>query len=271
MPELPEVETSCRGIRPHIEDQLLEQVTVRNGRLRWPVPEAELLALQGKRLEAVTRRGKYIKLIFNSGYVLLHLGMSGNVRIVKASEPVLKHDHIDFAFTNGNILRLNDPRRFGCCLYQEGLDQEHGLLGVLGPEPLSEAFDAELLWQRSRGKKQAVKTFIMDSHVVVGVGNIYAAEALFRAGINPKRAAGNISKKRYIVLTDAIKTVLAAAIEQGGTTLKDFVGSDGKPGYFKQELQVYGRVGEPCNICGKNIKNVNLGQRSTFYCGSCQK
>ncbi|NRB37837.1 MAG: bifunctional DNA-formamidopyrimidine glycosylase/DNA-(apurinic or apyrimidinic site) lyase [Pseudomonadales bacterium] len=271
MPELPEVETSCRGIKPHIEGATLQKVTVRNAKLRWPVPVAELTALEGRTLNAVQRRGKYLKLIFDSGYILLHLGMSGNVRIVQQDEVIQKHDHIDFSFTNGNILRLNDPRRFGCCLYQADNSVEHDLLKVLGPEPLADVFNAELLYQCSRGKKQAVKTFIMDGHVVVGVGNIYAAESLFRAGINPKRAAGNISKARYIILVQVIKAVLAEAIAQGGTTLKDFVGGDGKPGYFKQELQVYGRAGEPCTICSQNIKKINQGQRSTFYCSHCQK
>lgn len=272
MPELPEVETSCRGIRPHILDSTLLEVTVRNGRLRWPVPEADLVALQGLSLLDVQRRGKYLKLVFESGYILMHLGMSGNVRIVAAAEGVGKHDHLDFRFSNGNILRMNDPRRFGCCLFQFDRSIDHPLLAALGPEPLSDDFDAEQLFQRSRGKKQAVKAFIMDSHVVVGVGNIYASEALFRAGINPKRAAGNISKSRYLLLVQSIKAVLAAAIEQGGTTLKDFVGGDGKPGYFKQQLMAYGRAGEPCLRCDDaSIKKLTQGQRSTYYCPACQK
>ena len=271
MPELPEVETSCRGIKPHISGQTLSTFTVRNGRLRWPVPVAEITALEGRVLQDVQRRGKYLKLMFDCGYVIIHLGMSGNVRIVQGDEPVQKHDHLDFSFANGNILRLNDPRRFGCCLYQADINSDHSLLAVLGPEPLHDSFNAESLYQQSRGKKQAIKMFIMDSHIVVGVGNIYASESLFRAGINPKRAAGNISKNRYIVLVQAIKDVLTEAIAQGGTTLKDFVGGDGKPGYFKQQLQVYGRVGEACIHCDGFIKKINQGQRSTFYCSHCQK
>ena len=270
MPELPEVETSCRGISPHISGEVLTKVTVRNAQLRWPVPVAQLEALQGEVLKSVQRRGKYIQLMFDSGYVLLHLGMSGNVRIVCADEAVKKHDHIDLAFANGSVLRLNDPRRFGCCLYQEGCDIAHPLLEKLGPEPLSSDFEGDYLFLRSRKKTQAIKTFIMDSQVVVGVGNIYAAEALFQAGIHPMRAAGTISKKRYIKLLHAIKEILSLAIEQGGTTLKDFVGSDGKPGYFKQKLHVYDREGEKCVQCDKMIKKITIAQRSTYYCGQCQ-
>lgn len=270
MPELPEVETSRRGIAPHIEGCELQQVIVRNAHLRWPVPTEELRALQGLELQQVSRRGKYLRLHFATGYILIHLGMSGSVRIVTAQQPAAKHDHLDLIFANGNILRLNDPRRFGCCLFQAD-DEEHALLQSLGPEPLSETFNADYLFRRSQGKSQAVKAFIMDSHEVVGVGNIYASESLFRAGIHPKRAAGRISQPRYEKLVTAIKTVLAEAIEQGGTTLRDFVGSDGKPGYFKQELQVYGREGEDCPHCGNPVKRITLGQRSTFYCGQCQK
>ncbi len=269
MPELPEVETSCRGIRPHIAQQVIKKVIVRQPQLRWPVPVDDLQALEGTTLLAVNRRGKYIKLEFAHAYVMIHLGMSGNLRIVSENEAIVKHDHLDFVFESGVILRLNDARRFGSCLYQSG-NKLHSLLAKLGPEPLSADFDVKYLFERSRGKKQAIKNFIMDSHVVVGVGNIYAAEALFRAGINPKRAAGNISKKRYAVLVDAIKTVLAAAIEQGGTSLKDFVGGDGKPGYFKQALNVYGRDGQSCLQCSSTIKKIVQGQRSTFYCSSCQ-
>lgn len=270
MPELPEVETSRRGISPHIKGQKLKSITVRNIKLRWPVPVAALKQCEGEVLNDVGRRGKYIQLRFSTGYMLLHLGMSGSLRIVDKSLSAEKHDHIDCEFDNGKVLRLNDPRRFGCWLWVEGFE-EHKLLQKLGPEPLSGNFSEEYFYQASRGKKQAVKQWIMDSHLVVGVGNIYAAESLFKAGINPKKPAGKISKKRLMILFSYIKEILAAAIEQGGTTLKDFVGSDGKPGYFKQELMVYGREGEQCYRCDSTIKNIKLGQRSSFYCPKCQK
>ncbi|MCK5880481.1 MAG: bifunctional DNA-formamidopyrimidine glycosylase/DNA-(apurinic or apyrimidinic site) lyase [Sinobacterium sp.] len=271
MPELPEVETSTRGIRPHIEGKTLARMVIRRDNLRWAIPKRELCSLEGERLLSVTRRGKYIVLAFNSGSMLIHLGMSGNVRIVDASTEVAKHDHIDAVFDNGKALRLNDPRRFGCWLYTNEPVEQHDLIKKLGPEPLTDDFTLEYFWQRSRGKKQAVKTWLMDSNMVVGVGNIYACESLFMSKINPKTEAGKISKKRLERLHSTIRQVLSAAIEQGGTTLKDFVGSDGKPGYFKQELHVYGRAGDPCMICHKAIKKIIQGQRSTFYCENCQK
>lgn len=271
MPELPEVETSCVGIRPHIQGKQLSHMIVRHERLRWPVPVDDLDRLTGKILRRVERRGKYLKFMFDCGYLLIHLGMSGSVRIVDGNAIVEKHDHIDWVFHDGVILRYNDPRRFGCCLYHDEVTSEHALLAALGPEPLTDDFNVDQLFQASRGKKQAVKTFIMDSHVVVGVGNIYASESLFKAGIHPKIQAGRVSKKRYALLVAAIKEVLAAAIAQGGTTLKDFVGGDGKPGYFQQELLVYGRGQAPCKRCGNGIKKITLGQRSTYYCSLCQK
>ncbi len=271
MPELPEVETSTRGIKPHIQGQYLSRMVMRRDNLRWAIPKDELKSLEGERLLEVGRRGKYIVLRFTSGAMLIHLGMSGNVRIVNAGADVSKHDHVDAEFTNGKALRLHDPRRFGCWLYTNGPIDEHTLIKKLGPEPLTDDFNLDYFWAQSRGKKQAVKTWVMDSHLVVGVGNIYACESLFLAKINPKAVVGRLSKKRLERLLHTIKHVLAAAIEQGGTSLKDFVGSDGKPGYFKQELNVYGRSGEACTVCGQSVKQITQGQRSTFYCGECQK
>lgn len=270
MPELPEVETSCRGIAPFVEGQTLAQFIARFPTLRWPIPVESIKALEGQTIKRVSRRGKYIKLEFNKAYVLLHLGMSGNVRIVNAKQTAEKHDHVDFVLGSGKALRLNDPRRFGCCLYHEG-ETPHPLLATLGPEPLSADFSDEYFYQQSRGKVKPVKLWLMDSHLVVGVGNIYACEALHKAGISPKKAVGKISKKRLIQLRKEVCETLAKAIEQGGTTLKDFVNAEGKPGYFKQQLLVYGREGLPCSHCQSPIKNIKLGGRSTFYCPSCQK
>lgn len=275
MPELPEVETTCRGIEPHIKGAAVRQVTVRKHQLRWLIPEDLPELLNGMSVTAVKRRAKYllIEMIKGSdeGCLLIHLGMSGSLRIVDVSCPPEKHDHVDIVFNNGSVLRYTDPRRFGAVLWITGVPEQHELLKNLGPEPLSDKFDVELLFGKSRGKKGPVKNFIMDGHVVVGVGNIYASESLFRAGIDPRRAAGRISKQRYARLVVAIKQVLAEAIEQGGTTLKDFVGGDGKPGYFKQSLQVYGRTGESCVQCKRQIREVIIGQRNSFYCVGCQK
>jgi|SRR5690554_119743 len=271
MPELPEVETTSRGISPHISQQRIRKITVRNPRLRWPVPVEALQQLHGQLLTKVERRAKYLLLHCETGYILLHLGMSGNLRIVDNQHPASKHDHVDIAFANGKTLRLNDPRRFGCCLYQSYADGEHPLLAKLGPEPLSDMFTGDYLYQLSRGKKQAVKSWIMSNPTVVGVGNIYAAESLFKAGINPKRAAGNVGRQRYVNLVLAIQETLEQAIIQGGTTLRDFVNSEGKPGYFQQTLQVYGREGHNCYQCGTIIRSIKLAQRSTYYCSQCQK
>jgi formamidopyrimidine-DNA glycosylase len=271
MPELPEVETSRRGIAPHLKGFRISTFEVRNSSLRWPVPVDDLQALAGETINEIERRGKYIKLICDSGYLLIHLGMSGSLRILLQPEPPKKHDHIDLVMENGTILRFNDPRRFGCWLFQSGKMQDHPLLVSLGPEPLQNEFNGEYLYTQSRKKTQPIKTFIMDSHVVVGVGNIYASEALFMAGIHPGRAAGKISRARYELLVEAIKSILAAAIKQGGTTLRNFINSEGKPGYFKQQLMVYGRKGESCQQCASLIKIAKHAQRSTFYCAECQK
>jgi len=244
--------------------------------LRWPIPADLPQLLSGQRIEQIERRGKYLLLPFREagraqGTLLLHLGMSGSLRIVAAGSAAAKHDHLDIEVDSGQALRLHDPRRFGAALWQPGAAGEHELLADLGPEPLTEAFDGRYLWERARGRSAPVKTFLMDSHIVVGVGNIYANEALFSAGIRPDRAAGRIALARYERLVDEIKRVLARSIKQGGTTLRDFVGGDGKPGYFQQQLLVYGRGGEPCRQCGAVLIDVRIGQRSTVYCPHCQR
>lgn len=271
MPELPEVETTCRGIAPHITGKTVQQVLVREPRLRWPVPADLAQVIEGHRLLSVSRRAKYLLLEFEHGHAIWHLGMSGSLRIVAANNPPMAHDHVDWLFDDGTVLRYRDPRRFGALLWCAGAPDQHELLRHLGPEPLSDAFSGEYLFQRSRGRKQAVKTFLMDGRIVVGVGNIYANEALFQAGIRPDRAAGRISSARYMRLTEQVKAVLARSIEQGGTTLQDFVGGDGEPGYFAQELLVYGRGGQKCVQCGSVLKEAVLGQRATVFCGRCQR
>lgn len=271
MPELPEVETTRRGIAPHLEGRQIVAVTVRHPRLRWPVPVDLPQRLVGQRIASVERRAKYLWLPFPDGTLLLHLGMSGSLRIIDAAEPAAIHDHLDIALDSGRALRLTDPRRFGAALWVEGDIHAHALLAGLGPEPLTEAFSGEYLFARSRGRRAPVKSFLMDGRIVVGVGNIYANEALFAAGIRPDRAAGRISRARYERLVTEAKRVLARSIEQGGTTLRDFVGGDGKPGYFKQQLFVYGRGEQPCKVCKNRLVETRLGQRSTVYCRFCQR
>ena len=270
MPELPEVETTRAGIEPHIRFKNLVAVTVRNRSLRWPVEVADLEGLCGRRLISVRRRSKYLLFDFEGveRVLLMHLGMSGSMTIADSSRAIQKHDHIDLSFGSDTILRFNDPRRFGCCLL---VSQDDRLLANLGPEPLSNDFSGETLFKRSRGRKQAVKNFIMDAKVVVGVGNIYASESLFKAGIRPSMVAGRVSRKRYSLLAESIRSVLTEAIKAGGTTLNDFLQVDGKPGYFRHELQVYGRRGEPCFKCAVPVKSQVIGQRSSFYCPSCQR
>ena len=269
MPELPEVETTKRGIEPWLLNQRIERVVVRQPQLRWPVVD-ELKLLQGQTVRRLSRRAKYILVETDIGTAIWHLGMSGSLRLVEPSAPAGKHDHVDWLLSNGKVLRYHDPRRFGALLWVEpGADSDH--LTHLGPEPLSDDFTAEYLFRRSRGKSQAIKTFVMDGKVVVGVGNIYANESLFLAGIRPATAAGKISLARYERLVSEIKQVLARAIEQGGTTLRDFVGGDGKPGYFAQQLFVYGRGGEQCKVCSSVLKEIRQGQRATVYCPGCQR
>lgn len=271
MPELPEVETSRRGIKPHILNKKVIDVIVRQKQLRWPIPSALKKQLIGHKIQQVERRGKYILLRTQAGTVILHLGMSGSLRILNKSVAAEKHDHFDILFNNNKVLRLRDPRRFGSVLWTTSDPLKHKLLINLGPEPLSEEFTAEYLFALSRSRKVVIKTFLMNSHIVVGVGNIYANESLFRAGINPKRAANKISLARYQKLVPAIKSILEKSIEQGGTTLKDFINEDGKPGYFQQTLAVYGRASKPCIQCGKIITQITQAQRSTFYCSQCQR
>ena len=271
MPELPEVETTCRGIAPHIENNTISKVIVRNRSLRWPIPTGLNNKLYQQKIISVKRRAKYLIINTDVGSLIIHLGMSGSLRILSIDETIDKHDHFELQFKNDICLRLRDPRRFGCVLWQKNNPLEHKLLINLGPEPLDKSFNAELLFERSRKRKTSIKQFIMDAKIVVGVGNIYASESLFLAGINPKRLAGKITKSNAADLTQAIKKILRQAIKQGGTTLKDFRSSDGKPGYFQQKLKVYDRKNEACKNCGKPIKSITLGQRSTFYCPHCQK
>ena len=275
MPELPEVETTRRGIAPHLVGRRIVSVTLRRADLRWPIPREISELLPGQRIEAIERRAKYILLETQAGSAILHLGMSGVLRVLPPDIAPGAHDHVDILVDAAKgkparILRFTDPRRFGCLLWQP-LGTTHELLAGLGPEPLTDAFDGDLLWQRSRGRKAAVKLFLMDNAIVVGVGNIYASEALFAAGIDPRKPAGSISRVRHQRLAAEVKRILAWAIERGGTTLRDFLNPDGAPGYFFRELFVYGRAGEPCKVCGTPIRQQVIGQRSTFWCPTCQK
>lgn len=271
MPELPEVETTRRGIAPYIEGQMVSQVIVRQPQLRWPVPENLDQILNGLAIDSVSRRAKYLLFSTSRGTMLIHLGMSGSLRIINSEQTAGKHDHIDFIFHNGTVLRFNDPRRFGTVLWTSAPVLEHSLLRDLGPEPLFAGFTGELLYSLSRSRKVPVKSFIMDSHVVVGVGNIYANEALFMAGIRPSRPAGKISLVRYQHLAECIRVILQNSIQQGGTTLRDFVNESGKPGYFKQQLRVYGRKGLPCLQCQQPLTEIRVANRSTVFCSVCQR
>lgn len=269
MPELPEVETTKQGIIPHVLGETITQVVVRQSQLRWPIPNAVQRLAQAQ-VHAVTRRAKFILLATSQGQVLIHLGMTGALRILPQGTAAAKHDHVDFLLSSGQLLRYTDPRRFGAILWA-ATGEQHAMLQHLGPEPLSEKFSGAYLHAQAQGRRQAVKPFIMDNKIVVGVGNIYAQEALFKAGIHPSRAAGRISLARYQALHQAIVAVLNAALAAGGTTLKDFTKADGQPGYFQQELAVYGRAGEPCVGCARPLKKAIHGQRSTVYCGYCQR
>lgn len=269
MPELPEVETTRRGIAPYLLAQRIEALWVREARLRWVVAPELATQLQGQEVLAVVRRAKYLLIQVATGWLMVHLGMSGSLRVVSTDQPPGRHDHIDLLLSSGQLLRYTDPRRFGAWLWTEA-PHTHPLLSGLGPEPLGPEFDGERLFALSRRRRVAVKPFIMDNAVVVGVGNIYASEALFAAGIDPRRAAGRISLARYQRLAQEIRQVLSQAIECGGTTLKDFVGGDGQPGYFAQQLWVYGRGGQPCRACGRPLQSVRLGQRASVYCAHCQ-
>lgn len=269
MPELPEVETTRRGVEPHLAGRPVLGVHVRDPRLRWPV-SPEIQSLPGQTLREVSRRGKYLLFRFDTGVVLVHLGMSGSLRVLEGTPAPGKHDHVDVDFGGGKRLRFTDPRRFGAWLWAGETPDTHPLLASLGPEPLLEGFSGDLLFERSRGKKVAVKAFLMDSHVVVGVGNIYANESLYMAGILPSRPAGRVSLERYRRLAGHIREVLQFSIDLGGTTLRDFTNTEGKPGYFQQTLRVYGRAGEPCRGCGAPLRESRLGQRATVFCKVCQ-
>ena len=269
MPELPEVETSRRGIEPYIKGHKILAINVYQAALRWPV-SPELFDMKDREVFDVIRRGKYIIICTPDGSILLHLGMSGSLRLVKKETARIKHDHLDFFLSSGKVLRFNDPRRFGSVLWSQDW-QAHPLIASLGLEPLNDDFDGAYLYKAAKNKTVAVKQFLMNSKLVVGVGNIYANEALFKAGILPTRSVSRISLKRYNILAKVVKEVLLKSIQQGGTSLKDFVGSDGKPGYFKQELNVYGRGGEACLSCGHLLKETRQGKRATVYCSQCQK
>ncbi|WP_305804807.1 bifunctional DNA-formamidopyrimidine glycosylase/DNA-(apurinic or apyrimidinic site) lyase [Stenotrophomonas sp. YIM B06876] len=270
MPELPEVETTRRGLEPHLLGHRIHGVILRRPDLRWPIPAEIGQRLPGQRIEAIRRRAKYLLLDTAVGSALLHLGMSGSLRVLPGDTPLRAHDHVDISLDNGQLLRFNDPRRFGCLLWQPAGDT-HELLRDLGPEPLGDDFNGDYLFARSRGRSAAVKTFLMDQRIVVGVGNIYAAESLFMAGINPLREAGKVSRARYRRLGDAVKQILGHAITRGGTTLRDFISPDGAPGYFEQELLVYGREGGACKQCGRVLRHASIGQRATVWCGHCQR
>lgn len=272
MPELPEVETTRRGIAPHVVGNIIQAVHVRQVKLRNVVPVRALQrALIGNVIEKVVRRGKYLLLSSAKGHLLIHLGMSGSLRVLPKGAPAQKHDHVDIVFDNERLLRFTDPRKFGVVDWWVGEPNEHVLLKRLGPEPLTDCFTGQLLYERSRKRSVAVKQFIMDSHIVVGVGNIYANEALFKAGIHPLRQAGRIGLARYKKLAIMIKNTLDEAIKVGGTTLRDFTGSDGQPGYFKQSLLVYGQAGQPCKKCQRPLSEVRLSGRTSVYCPHCQK
>lgn len=271
MPELPEVQTICQGMMPHVLYQRIASVVIRQTRLRWPVPDDLGETLQGKTVTSIYRRGKYILLDTGQGTLLIHLGMSGRITILPRHKDSEAHDHLDIIFEAGQLLRFTDPRRFGCLLWVEGDPLEHPLLNKLGPEPLTEAFDGEYLYEKGCRRYTPIKSFIMNSEIVAGIGNIYANEALFHARIDPQASCGTLSLGQYQQLVSAIKKVLVEAIECGGTTLKDFFSSDGTPGYFSQKLHVYGRANQPCLICKSLLKQFQLNQRATVYCPQCQE
>jgi formamidopyrimidine-DNA glycosylase len=270
MPELPEVETARRGIAPLIEGRRIAALMVRQRRLRWPVPRTLGRELPGQTIRAVGRRAKYLLLALDRGTLILHLGMSGSLRVLAAATPPQKADHVDLVLDDGRCLRLRDPRRFGALLWTTDDPARHRLLKDLGPEPLDPGFDGERLWQSARGRRCAVRDLLLNGRIVAGVGNIYANEALHAAGIDPRRPAGTIGRARYRRLARALRTVLGRALAAGGTTLRDFQRADGRPGYFRQRLAVYGRAGQPCRRCRRPLRAVRLGQRRAFLCPHCQ-
>jgi formamidopyrimidine-DNA glycosylase len=271
MPELPEVETTRRGLAPAVLNRTIERVIVREPRLRWPVPRQLQLVTAGQRVRDLRRRAKYLLFDLERGTMILHLGMSGSLRLLPGSTEPLPHDHVDIVLSSGQCLRFNDPRRFGSLLWTSEDPLRHPLLKSLGPEPLSDEFDGEYLAGAARGRRVAIKLLLMNGQIVVGVGNIYASEALFRAGINPRRAAGRIKRAEFDALVKSVKAVLRAAIRKGGTTLRDYVNPEGMPGYFRQKLFVYERGKQPCRRCRTPIKHLVQGQRSTYFCPQCQR
>jgi len=270
MPELPEVEVCRLGILPHVKNRMVSKVIIRNACLRWPIPD-DINKVVGQKVINVERRSKYLLLQFPTGTLLIHLGMSGTIRIINSAIEATKHDHFDLIFNTEKVLRLNDPRRFGAVLWFENHIDEQGLLSKLGPEPLSDDFSPDYLSSKAKNRKVAIKNFLMNNHVVVGVGNIYANEALFQAGIHPSTPAGKVSTQQYVQLTQIIKAVLSKAIKQGGTTLKDFTQVDGKPGYFAQALMVYGRAGKACFNCSTPLVEIRQAGRSSVFCPQCQQ
>lgn len=270
MPELPEVETTCRGIAPHVTGRLITKLAVHDPRLRWRVDPKLSAWAEGQQIVGVRRRAKYLLLELERGHLLVHLGMSGSLRVLPVRTAREPHDHFDVEMDSGWLLRFNDPRRFGCLKHLTGDPLRHPLLRHLAPEPLDEAFDAEYLFRATRRRRVAIKLAIMNSQLVVGVGNIYASEALFRAGIRPGRAARSLTRSECTTLVKAIRSVLGDAIKAGGTTLRDYVGAGGEPGHFRQKLFVYERGGDPCRRCGTLIKHRQQGQRSTYFCPRCQ-
>ena len=271
MPELPEVETTLRGIKPLIKNSVVRSVNVRQKQLRWPVTPRLVERITGEKILDVKRRAKYLLISFRHGTVLIHLGMSGRLRILPLGEPVRKHDHVDVVLTNNSVLRFHDPRRFGCVLWVDGDPLCSPQLAHLGLEPLEDAFSGQTLFNLARGRRTSVKNFIMNGRIVVGVGNIYANESLFRSGILPSRSAGRISLNRYRRLVVAIREVLIEAIQAGGTTLRDYATVTGEPGYIEQALEVYEREGRPCVRCARNIRRTIIGQRSSYFCPTCQR
>jgi formamidopyrimidine-DNA glycosylase len=271
LPELPEVETTRRGLAPHLLNQRVRTAVIRNAALRVPVPRRLPQLVAGTTIRNVDRRGKYLLIDCGTGTLIVHLGMSGRLWLVPAETPVQTHDHFDLVLENGNAVRLRDPRRFGLVVWQKGDALKHPLLAHIGPEPLSPAFDGEWLYRTTRNRSAAIKLVLMDSRVVAGVGNIYASEALFRARINPRVPARRIGRARYDVLVAKVRETLLAAIQAGGSTLRDYVGGDGRAGYFQNEHLVYDRAGQPCLTCGDPVKELRQGQRATYYCPSCQR
>lgn len=271
MPELPEVETTRRGVAPHVEGHKVTALRIYDHRLRWPVPPDLAARLIGQRVDRVERRSKYLLFRLGSTTLIVHLGMTGSLRVYEHAPAKRPHDHVDIEFDNGIVLRYHDPRRFGAILWSHGSADDHPLLMSLGPEPLTGAFDTAYLYRATRSRTTGIKQVLMDSQVVVGVGNIYANESLFKAGIRPTRGARRVSRVRLDRLVNAVRETLTEAIAKGGSTLRDYVDSNGQPGNFQLNYYVYGREGEPCRVCGTPIRSVRVGGRGTFYCPKCQQ